>query len=566
MMLATVAEPRTSWRQFWRVFPPLAVVPVVILSIYSYVSIRSGFDRIIASEQYAVSRQLEAVSRTLGHIAIDICTLAHQNELRDYVGTGNPSALHLMGLEYLALMQQTRIYDQIRYLDVRGQEVVRVNSNNGVPAIVAAHHLQNKQDRYYFIEANLFDAGEVYFSPLDLNVERGMVETPHRPMIRAATPVVDDQGDRHGIVLINYLAQSMLDGVEAASDGSPGNPLMLNGDGFWLVAPPAGRPWGFMFLDGVRDRMQTVYPDEWARISGEQSGHLRTENGLFTYRAYHPLTETRDCRTDVGPPPREVAADPYRWILATHVPDWHFAAVRQDVIARSVAVGIPMLILLAVGTRAIGVVLAERRCHKARLEALARFDPLTGLANRTTFEDRLKREHDRARRFGRQFGVVYIDLDGFKAVNDTLGHAIGDLVLKDVARMLASICRSTDTPARLGGDEFVILLSEVPDTQAAAEMAKRVIERLGDLGDDARRVGASIGVAVWPEDGSDPTQVVALADKAMYLAKRSGKNAVRTAADLRRRDADARHWSGAVPPLARHGRGPPAWRSSTSGA
>ena len=550
-MREMISEPKTSWHQFWRVFPLLAVVPVAILSAYAYLTIRNGFDQIVATEQYAVSRQLEAVSRTLGHVAIDICTLAHQNELRDYVATGNASALHLMGLEYLALMQQTRIYDQIRHLDARGREVVRVNSNNGVPAVVAPHQLQNKQDRYYFVEANAIDAGAVYFSPLDLNVERGVVETPHRPMIRVATPVVDDQGDRHGIVLINYLAQSMLDGVEAASDGSPGDPLMVNNDGFWLVAPPSGRPWGFMFPDGVNDRMQTVYPDEWARISAEESGHLRTENGLFTYRVYHPLTETRDCRTDAGPSPREVAADPYRWILATHVPDWHFAAVQEEMIARSVAFGIPMLILLAVGTRAIGVVLAERRRHQARLEALARFDPLTGLANRTTFEERLEREHDRARRFGRQFGVVYIDLDGFKAVNDTLGHAIGDLVLKDVAGMLADICRSTDTPARLGGDEFVILLAEVPDAEAAVQMAQRIIDQLGGLGDDARRVGASIGVAVWPQDGAAPAEMVTLADKAMYLAKRSGKNAVRTAADLHRWDQDARPRPDAIRPPAR---------------
>lgn len=180
---------------------------------------------------------------------------------------------------------------------------------------------------------------------------------------------------------------------------------------------------------------------------------------------------------------------------------------------------------------------SERRRHRANLEALARFDHLTGLANRVTFEERLLQEAERAKRHDRRFALLYMDLDGFKAINDRYGHKAGDQVLIDVARVLTSNCRASDLAARQGGDEFVVLLSEVEDLAAAQKAAEKLRGHIGALSWNEMRVGASIGLALWPDDAEDPETLIRLADDAMYQAKSEGKDRICLAREQRQTSA-----------------------------
>lgn len=163
-----------------------------------------------------------------------------------------------------------------------------------------------------------------------------------------------------------------------------------------------------------------------------------------------------------------------------------------------------------------------------RLEQLAHFDQLTGLANRMLFHDRLRSALTRADRHREALAVIYIDLDGFKQVNDTLGHQAGDELLKSAADALRTCVREEDTLARLGGDEFAIILGELELAKPDAELvAARVVEalRLGmPFGERELRVSASVGVALYPADGQDLVSVLRNADQAMYHAKENGKD------------------------------------------
>lgn len=163
------------------------------------------------------------------------------------------------------------------------------------------------------------------------------------------------------------------------------------------------------------------------------------------------------------------------------------------------------------------------------LQAMARQDPLTGLPNRLILEERLDQEIDRSDRHRHRFALLFVDLDGFKEINDSAGHALGDRVLIDVARLLEGCCRSLDVVARLGGDEFVIMLSEPIDPATATEVATKILSALGACSWEGRGVGASIGVAVWPDHARSRLDLMAAADKAMYAAKKSGKGVVRLA-------------------------------------
>jgi two-component system CheB/CheR fusion protein len=161
-----------------------------------------------------------------------------------------------------------------------------------------------------------------------------------------------------------------------------------------------------------------------------------------------------------------------------------------------------------------------------RVEFLATHDDLTGLPNRTLFNDRLRLALARATRSHESLAVLFLDLDNFKVINDTLGHDVGDKLLKQTAARLLECIRAEDTVARLGGDEFVILL-EGAERHAAAMTAERLISALSTsymLGEHECFVSASIGISMFPEDASDPNGLMRNADAAMYRAKDQGKN------------------------------------------
>jgi diguanylate cyclase (GGDEF)-like protein len=172
------------------------------------------------------------------------------------------------------------------------------------------------------------------------------------------------------------------------------------------------------------------------------------------------------------------------------------------------------------------------RDHGKMLEALALNDPLTGLANRRLLAERMSMALAHARRNKGAMALVYLDLDGFKQINDTLGHSAGDVLLKMVAGRLVATVREEDTVARLGGDEFMIALRDVGDADRAATVALKVIEAVSlpyDIEGHTVRITTSAGISIYPVHGEDADSLMKSADLALYEAKHAGKNAYRIA-------------------------------------
>jgi diguanylate cyclase (GGDEF)-like protein len=170
---------------------------------------------------------------------------------------------------------------------------------------------------------------------------------------------------------------------------------------------------------------------------------------------------------------------------------------------------------------------ASLRQANAKLQRIAYRDPLTQLPNRLVLEDRLDRASARSQRDGTRIALLFIDLDGFKPVNDSFGHSVGDALLRDVGERLRGVARPSDTLARVGGDEFLLLLDGQPDRATAAEMAQHIrdaIEAPFTLGQREVRLSCSIGIVLFPEHGPR-AKLIANADAAMYAAKRSGGSA-----------------------------------------
>jgi diguanylate cyclase (GGDEF)-like protein len=171
----------------------------------------------------------------------------------------------------------------------------------------------------------------------------------------------------------------------------------------------------------------------------------------------------------------------------------------------------------------------EKREAEAKLQHMALVDELTGLPNRRLLSDRLSQSLRAAARDGRMLALLYIDLDGFKPVNDSLGHRIGDLLLKQVAERLQTRARGSDTLARIGGDEFTLILSRIHSKADAEKVAASLLEALTSpfqIDGQGIRIGASIGISLFPEHGRDGDELLQQADFAMYAAKRSGKNRI----------------------------------------
>jgi diguanylate cyclase (GGDEF)-like protein/PAS domain S-box-containing protein len=174
--------------------------------------------------------------------------------------------------------------------------------------------------------------------------------------------------------------------------------------------------------------------------------------------------------------------------------------------------------------------ITERKQAEEKIMQLAHFDQTTGLPNRSLFYDRLAQATALAKRHGNRLALLFLDLDGFKQVNDSFGHDTGDGLLQGVAERLRHNTREADTVARIGGDEFVFILNDISDAEGAAVVAENIVRSLAEpfvIRSNTCQIGGSIGISIFPDDSKDQKVLVTQADKAMYGAKQSGKNKYR---------------------------------------
>lgn len=244
-----------------------AVLSVVILVLYRQ---DAELERVVLEQQaqHVVELQRELLLSEFRAVQSDLLVLADQ-ELLTRALSGSDEALAELMRAYQSFAANKAVYDQVRCLDPSGQELVRVNYRDGIARIVPKGELQPKGDRYYVQAAHDLDAGEVFVSPFDLNVEHGRIEEPIRPVIRFITPVSGADGARSGYVVLNYLGARLLSQLERVADGFPGDTMLVNADGEYLRAPKGGRAWGWLL--GHDASFRRDYQELWQRLPGEAS-------------------------------------------------------------------------------------------------------------------------------------------------------------------------------------------------------------------------------------------------------------------------------------------------------
>jgi len=654
-------------KRFLALFLPLAIVFLAAFWYVQHTTMRSNRAIIEAGEARILALQAQTARRALQDLVTDLQILANKPDLHRYLAHHDPEALNQVELEFLNFSSHKKRYDQIRLLDVHGMEVARVNFSRDAGAeIVPKNQLQPKRDRYYFTETINLAPGNIFISPLDLNIEHGAIEKPFKPMIRLAMPVFDAAGRKGGVVILNYMAQKLLESMESAGNELLGEFALLNDEGYWLASVDQDQEWGFMYPERRNLTFAQDFPEAWQLMQSTNSGQFQLASGLFTYTTVFPhaiggrlgLDATTVLAVDGSPADTRRQ---HRWLIVSHISGdvlWTqlyspigfiivfslaglaLLAALSAVVARAhkrrrqaievlrqsqaelenqlrfnqtlidsipapvffkdiegrylgcnaayeafIGLSAGQLIgksvydiaphdladiyfqqdqalfdqpgqqiyesavVFADGSRhdvifhkntftnhqgelsgLIGVMLdiTERKRMEEQIKYMAQHDALTGLPNRNLLEDRYRQCIHRAERGQRAFAVLMMDLDGFKTVNDSLGHKVGDEVLQEVARRLELCVRKTDTLCRMGGDEFVVLLealNERKDVMRVAETIRQALNEPFILGQEQiARIGVSIGIVVSSAHEETLDMLLARADVAMYRAKRDGRS------------------------------------------
>ena len=225
-------------------------------------------ENILSLESQKLILELEDVKTDLNYLSKTFRTHNNDDIVSDFIDFSN----------------QKKRYDQIRFIDLNGMEKIRVDFRKSGSFAVTKENLQNKRNRYYFKNAINISRNSIYISPLDLNMERGAIEVPIKPMIRFATPVYNEQNEKIGIVVLNFLAQNILNKLRSIGNNLVGDLFLLNNDGYYFLSNDSSDEWGFMFADKSNLTFKNRSKVNWDIIKKNNNGVVEDDNGIYYYR------------------------------------------------------------------------------------------------------------------------------------------------------------------------------------------------------------------------------------------------------------------------------------------
>lgn len=422
-------------------------------------------------EERVVKLENDFLGREFGMLLSDLHYL-HQAYQNDLFKTNDYSKVIANWVEFST---QRRIYDQIRFLDANGDEKIRINIGSDGGYSVPEKDLQNKKDRCYFTETIKLNEESVYVSPLDLNIEHGEIEVPYKPMIRISTPLYDEQGTLKGIIVLNYLADYMLSGFRELASNSQGEIILLNAAGYRLSSSNPDNDWNFMFDEKKGDTFEKEYPNEWMSILKNEVQKI-TDKGLITATPValsHRFNSGESANCD-----QKILLGDGGWYVVSVFErnpenieyfDDDLRSILVDVLVKNVF----YFLLTGIISVIVGFLVYVNRKTYSRIKFYSEFDPLTKTFNRRAGIVKLNDLFPVDER--RQFivSLCFIDINGLKEVNDTLGHKLGDELIVSVTEVIKEKIRAQDFIVRLGGDEFLIVFNGIGN-----DMAETIWQRI----------------------------------------------------------------------------------------
>lgn len=539
--VASIGVGRLVFKRFLVFFLLLTVV-FFGMSLPVYLQYKNSLEEeLLAKEEISVASAVQMFQKEMYEQLHMLDLIIQTQALKEYLAEGTAEQrLHVEKL-FEAIATSFHRFDQIRLLDNAGLEKIRVDLVEGKGQPRAKEELQSKANRYYFQATKHMQPGQIYISAMDLNVEHGAIEVPHKPTLRFSTPLKDAQGNQAGVLVINYLAKGMLERFrQLMSQRAEQQGMLLDSQGYWLSNHERSNEWG-ADLGRPDHGFAQLFPNAWAAVAASESGILETKKGIFRYQSVEPLNfldnQPAHFRMEHAPLILQESYANTKWKLVVFLPreviDSH--SFLNQPFGRTL---LALFILLIASLAFLGAYLAVQRQLRlekekevrALLERQASVDVLTGIRNRRSFYELGEVELKRALRHKVPLTALMLDADYFKKVNDTYGHAAGDLVLKDLAKTMTETLREVDLLGRIGGEEFAVLLLHTPLSQAL-EVAERLRLKIAE-----RKVGlpeggsisftVSIGLAVLTDQEKQLSDLFIKADLALYEAKKLGRNRV----------------------------------------
>ncbi len=512
-----------SLKYFFLSFLVLFLISFSVLFIIEKQVRTAKFEEIKNNEKRIVDFENDFIVDKFSMILADLHYLHHafREDLE------NPASHQRVASNWKSFSSQRNIYDQIRYIDLAGDEIIRINLKEDGGHIVPEGELQNKRDRYYFYETLELEKETVHISQMDLNIEFDKIEVPYKPMIRFSTTTHNDSENLTGIIVLNFLAEEVLDNFRQIALNSLGEVSLLNSQSFWLSSQDPDLEWNFMFEDLEDRNFQNKYDEEWEEIKNED-GQIISQNGLFTFSKVSLESKTRhNNRT-------------YNEDLYLKDGDWHIVSVIErdgeyghlfidknfdlilDII-RDNQLYI-LLILLVAGISSYLIYLNRKTYSK--IKYYSEFDALTGVYNRRAGISRLSHLFPADDRRSFTVSLCFIDVNGLKEVNDILGHKCGDELLKTVVDIIKSTVREEDFLVRMGGDEFLIVFNGI-DTEKSEKVWLRIKDKYDKINSREDRpylVSVSHGIVSNKDSKkSEIDNLIKMADEKMYEEKRTVK-------------------------------------------
>lgn len=267
-----------------------------------------------AQEHAKVELTKWLLTQGFDYAASDLQAIAKLPDTRLYNRSRAPADKHQLEKIFGVQLEQKPAYSQLRFLDADGVELIRLDYLHGRTLITPDDKLQSKAGRYYFQNAQALSEGEVYVSPLDLNVEKGLIDVPYLPTVRFGVPVHDPNSDNRGLLVLNVGGKLLLDTFRLSMTEAY-DAFLLNSEGHILLGPDSDQEWGFMF--GLPPAFKRKYPQAWAQIMEADRGNITTPAGLFLFETVYPLERIGALpAVDAG----EATAESYFWKTVTFIP------------------------------------------------------------------------------------------------------------------------------------------------------------------------------------------------------------------------------------------------------
>lgn len=559
----------------WRLGLVLVMVGFLGTGLTGYFAYQASREQLVKSSeerlQTATHVLLRQVTVALNDVKADALLVAQHPQAPRILQRSNPDFQSLseenVAKIFEGLMSVHPEYFQIRLIeaDNHGMERIRVDRGLGGLLRIPVQEMQEKGHYPYVFETLRLPPGSLYISRAMINHETGAHAGEGRPALQVSAPIHDVRRHAIGLIVINVDLQGLF--AQLAADLPPELKLYLaNRRGDYLIHPDPSR--SFAFERGQEARVQDEFPALAAILDAQPKDeiHLVTMNRPDDA---NPLVAAFDEK----PIPEMEGNDAF--ILGLSQPlssvlaeSKQLASVTLGIVLSFSILTVLLAILLAralirplhqivtevrrftldgkigtlpilredeIGELAHSVKKMEQQIsqqiddlqqQQEALDHLASHDSLTGLPNRRMFLDRLEHALRRAKRQDEQLLLLFIDLDNFKAINDSHGHAAGDAVLQTVAQRLRILLRESDTAARLGGDEFIILFEGQWEEALIEQMVLKVRTALAapiPYQDIELYSGGSIGFSRFPHDGNTASTLIAAADQAMYHCKTKGR-------------------------------------------